>query len=151
MPKIKGVDLDDVEFLKEQIKNKFGSLHEFSAEAEIAYRKMLKFFNDFDVTKEKMDYYQGKFKQTKSSREFQYGRILDIHREQIRQTIMTNYKSYASFCRTYKDFDVVYISNVVEGRLSMVTKQYVKLIRVLEKKYNLKLKNDEANKKRRGS
>lgn len=151
MPKIKGVDLDEVEFLKVQIKNKFGSMHEFAAEAEIAYRSMLKFFNDLDITPDKFEYYHDKFKRTKSSRDFQYGRILDIHREQIRQIIQTHHKKYSNFCRIYKDFDVVYISNVIEGRLKIVTKKYVKLIRILEKNYGLKLKNDETNKKGRRS
>jgi hypothetical protein len=140
MPKINGIDLDEVEFLSVQIKNKFGSMHEFAAEAEIAYRPILKFFNDLEVTQERFEYYTNVYKKTKSSREFQYGRILPEHREAIRKVIQDEYKKYSNFCRKYKHFDVVYISNIVEGRLKLVTKKYVKLVRILEKRYGLKIR-----------
>lgn len=74
------------------------------------------------------------------------GNIRDKDREAIRICIATwnNYKpgSLTKFSDKHKKFDMVYLSNVIGGRLKYETAKYKSLIKILKKDYNLILKTE---------
>jgi len=66
-------------------------------------------------------------------------RISTKDRKKIRISILSCYHSYTEFCEDYEDFDCVYISNVINGKLKLKSTKYIKLISTLTEYHNLKL------------
>jgi hypothetical protein len=67
-------------------------------------------------------------------------KIKGSDRRAIRLNILSNYHNYTEFCKDHSQFDCVYISNVVSGKLKLKSKKYNDLIQVLKEYNNLKLK-----------
>ena len=137
--KVNGIDVDDIDFLKDQVRDKYGSLRTFTAKTSLPYRRTLNLFNRLEFSEAFYINVKRKFYETKHVEET-FGRISKVDRELIRVCIMTNFKSVTAFCKKNRRFDNVYISNIISGRLKLVTPKYRKLILALEKKYNLKIK-----------
>ena len=66
-------------------------------------------------------------------------KISDKDRKSIRLSILKNYHSYTEFCNDFNDFDCVYISNVVGGKLKLKSNKYRNLISILAEYHKLKL------------
>lgn len=130
------VDKDDIAFLKDQVKSKYGSVRTFTLKTGLPYRKGLELFNRFSTTEEFFNKVKTAFYETKHL-QGDIGRINDSDREAIRVCILTNFKSATAFCRRHRRFDNVYVSNIISGRLKLSTLKYRKLVLVLEKRYEL--------------
>jgi hypothetical protein len=137
--KVNGIDVDDIVFLHEQIKSHFGSVKNFCMDSRVSYRRALTMFNKLEFKADfyenvKSNYYSNSKPQMKV-----FGRISPEDRELIRVCVVTNFKSASKFCLKHKEYDSVYVSNIISGRLKTITPKYVGLIKLLEKKYKLKL------------
>lgn len=138
--KIKGVDIEEINFLRDQIKHKFGSVTVFSMETGLQYRKTLNFFTQLEVSEELYDEIKKAYYEKANDRKC--SRISEPHREKIRICILTHYRKATEFCKKYPQFDSVYISNVIHGRLKMTTPKFIELVKVLEKKHSLEINLD---------
>jgi hypothetical protein len=137
--KVNGVDINDLEYLKELIKSHYGSIRTFCLDVWIPYRKTLNMFNKLDFSLEYYEKVKDKYyKSTKTPME-SFGRISNEEREAIRICIAINFKTASNFCSKYDSYDGVYISNIVNGRLKRRTVKFVGLLNTLDKKYKLKL------------
>ena len=136
--KIQGIEIEDVTFLKDQVVYNFGSIKRFSIVSGYNYRKILKNLNDLDLDKKEF----GRIKELyyihvdKNKIPF---RINNEDRAKIRLCILTSFNSYTDFCKKHEEFDVVYITNVVKGNLKLRSTKYFALIKLLKKKYKLKV------------
>jgi len=139
MTKISGVDLNDVNFLRDQIKYKFGSFKAFCNVTGIPYRSTLDAFNNLEFTK-------GGFKKINDAYRKKVNGddvlmiISDEDREAIRVFIVTKFKTYTNFCIKHPDYDVVYLTNIIKGRLRRRTSKYIGLSKVLKEKYEVEIK-----------
>jgi FMN phosphatase YigB (HAD superfamily) len=143
-----GIDLDEVDFLYSQIRSKYGGIKAFTVSTNLHYRKTLDLFNKQEFTSEFFNKVKDRFYKYKNDPET-FGRIDDADREAIRICILTNYRSATAFCKKHKKFDDVYISNVICGRLKLVTPKFRRLTLILKNKYNLEIgeiKLNERNK-----
>jgi len=123
------------EILRKQIIKKFRSLSYFCLLTDLNYKKTLAYFcsldNDSDFQKEIQ------FNIDNTEVDDQHGLIRDEDRKAIRMCVLTNFKNYTEFHREHKEYDSVYLSNIVGGRLSDETEKYQNLIRLLTAEYDL--------------
>ncbi len=137
--KVNGIDVDDVVFLGEQIKSHFGSIKAYCMDTRVSYRRALTMFNKLEFKKDFYEKVKSNYYSNSKPGMAVFGRIPPEDRESIRICIVTNFKSASEFSLKHKEYNNVYISNVISGRLKTRTTKYVRLIKLLEKKYNLKL------------
>jgi len=123
------------EVLKENIHNKFGSLTNFSNVTGICYKDILRILNSDTFLDNEIDDLQEKYLTFDLSNGVE-GYISDQDRKTIRICISMEYKSYTKFYEKHNEFDVVYISNLVEGKLLRTTEKYDKLITLLKEEYS---------------
>ena len=142
MAKINGIDLDDIGYLRDQIETSFGSFSVFTTETGLPYRKTLDLFNKLEFTKK--DYnninnaYKRHIRKRKSEEDIPF-RISAEEREKIRLCILSNFDSYTKFSLKHKEFNVVYLSNVIKGNLKLRSRKYFSFVKLLTKKYKLKV------------
>ena len=115
--KIKGIELDDINFLKDQIIFHFGTLKSFSIQSGVGYRKLLEMLNDLELDKKSFAELKRVYKLNVDKNQVPF-RISDEERERIRIAIVVKDSTYTKFCKKNDEFDVVYISNVVNGKIS---------------------------------
>ncbi len=142
MARVNNVDLDDLEYLRCEIEANFGSLKIFALETGLPYRKTLDAFKRLEFNERDYEVIVSNYKSSMKSREDKDDipyRITKTERERIRMCILNKFPSYTAFCRKHKEFNVVYISNVVKGNLKLRSKKYFKLAKLLTKKYKLEV------------
>ncbi len=127
--------MTEKETLREQITNKFRSLAYFCVLTETNYKKTLAYFCSDDYDSVLLEELQYKLDNTEVDE--QHGLIRDEDRKAIRICVLTNFKNYSAFHRKHKEYDSVYLSNIVGGRLSDETEKYQNLIRLLTAEYDL--------------
>ncbi len=123
------------EIIRKEIISKFKSLSYFSLVTGVNYKKMLSFLcsdhNDSEFEKDLL------FKINNTEVDEHHGLIRDVDRKAIRMCVLTSFKSYSAFHREHDDYDSVYLSNVIGGRLSDETEKYQNLIKLLTVDYDL--------------
>ena len=142
MAKVNGVDLDDLSYFRSEIEANFGSIKVFALETNLSYRKTLSLFNDLEFSSEDYERVSEAYKKHMKSRDFKDDipyRITDKEREKIRICILSNFKSYTKFCLKHKEFNAVYVTNVVKGNLKLRSGKYFRFVKLLTKKYKLKV------------
>lgn len=135
---IKGVKIEDVEFLKDQVVHHFGTIKNFSIISGYNYRKILDNLKNLNINKEDFEEIKKKYYFFVDKNKVPF-RIHEEDRAKIRICILTNFDSYTKFCKKHKKFDVVYITNVVKGNLKLRSTKYVTLTNLLKKKYDLQV------------
>lgn len=130
------ISQEDLDFLKDQIKYHFRSVAAFIRASNLDYRGTLMALKYQDYSRVSYDRINNAYKKYKLDNEYP-ARIHPNVQQKIRLCILTNFKSYTEFCKKHKDFDVVYISNIVNNRLKLRSSKYVQLIDVLERRYGL--------------
>jgi len=137
--KIGEVDVEEINFLRDQINVHFGGLYCFYRTSNITmhYRHLVKFFDELQVNQEFYEKIKETFYACKKERKIKY--ILDRDRESIRKCLRMNFDKYSHFCDKHKSFNNNYITNVIKGRLKLASKKYEKLVLLLVRKYNLEL------------
>jgi hypothetical protein len=139
MAKIRGVEIKDIDYLRDQIKINFGSISVFSRETSLPYRRVLKALGQLEFTKEGFSEIEKAFKlsmKNRSNQDVPY-RITEDERCKIRMCILGNYNSYTDFCKKHKDYDVVYLTNVIKGNLKLKSLKYANFIKLLKRRYKL--------------
>lgn len=121
--------------LKQNIHKKFGSLTNFGNVTDTDYKDLLRILNSDTFTDEEIEDVQEKYLTFDLSNGVE-GYINESEREVLRICIFSKFKSYTKFCEKHDDFDVVYLSNIVEGKLLRVTDKYEKLLTILKEEYN---------------
>ena len=117
--------------LKKRIREKFGSLSNFGIASSTSYQRVLRILNADKIKQKDYDELKEKYHVSEMAD------VLDVYiaeedREKIRVCIMTHCRSYAEFCRVNPEYDITYLSNIVNGKLSRVTDKYIKLIELLK-------------------
>jgi hypothetical protein len=118
--------------LKRDIKEKFGSIARFARVCELNYDDTLRVLNSNSFTGDEIENVFYQYDSYDESSMGFYDIISNEERKAIRLSILTNFKNYTMFCKEYSRFDVVYISNVVNGKLKEKTTKFGNLINTLE-------------------
>ncbi|MHA2009945.1 MAG: hypothetical protein ACW980_21740 [Promethearchaeota archaeon] len=121
--------------LKKDIHSKFGSLTNFSKITHTNYNDLLRILNSSNFSGEEIHDIQFKYLEFDTDGGIE-GYINDSDRESIRICIAINYKSYTSFCDDNPNYDEVYLSNIINGKLKKITTKYGGLLDLLKNKYN---------------
>jgi len=121
--------------LRKDIINKFRTLSYFCELTGISYKKTLKVFNSDSYNIKDLEEIKKAYKITEVDKH--HGLIRDVDRLSIRLCILSSFKSYSAFHRKYSTFDVVYLSNIIEGSLKKETGKYRLLIKLLTAQYRL--------------
>ncbi len=121
--------------LKKDIHRKFGSLVNFSKITDTKYSDLLRILNTSEFTGEEITDVHRKYIEFDIDEGIE-GFIDDSDRESVRICVAVHFKSTTAFCEEHPEYDEVYISNVVTGRLKRVTTKYGGLIDLLKRKYN---------------
>ncbi len=137
--KLYGVDFDEVNDLINDIKTDFGSIFGFANQSGYSYSVLKRTLIGMEFTREefydiKRAYY---VHEAENQRSF---RISDEDRAAIRMCILSNFKNMKAFTKKNKEFNSVYISNVLNGKLCLRTTKFVRLENLLIKKYKLEIK-----------
>lgn len=122
--------------LREKITEKYRSLAYFCKLTGIPYKKTLNFFivdeeNDSETLKDLQILYNV------TDVDKLHGLIRDEDRSTIRLCILSNFKNLSAFCREHDEYDTVYISNIIGGRLTDETRKYQNLVKLLTVNYDL--------------
>ena len=121
------------EALRKEITDKFRSVLSFCATTGTSYNSVMRLIN-------------GKYNSVgvkrirdvcRSSKENNGGFILDKDRRSIRMCILTHHDNYAEFCKSHPEYDNVYLSNIIKGRLVEETPKYRKFVGFLVYTYGL--------------
>ena len=126
--------------LRKDIIEKFETIKYFCKLCGYSYSNFKTFLNSRTPNEEM--YQDAIFKLNDTEVTHIEGNIRDEDREEIRKCIVVNYSSYSAFCRKHTDFNSLYISNIMKGRLKFETSKYRKLIAILERDYNLSLRKE---------
>lgn len=121
--------------LKRDIKEKFGSIARFARVCELNYDDTLRILNSDNFTGDEIQDVFYRYDSYDEVNEGFYDIISNEERSAIRLSILTNFKNYTKFCSEHPRFDVVYISNIVNGKLKEKTTKFGNLINTLEE-YN---------------
>jgi len=126
--------------LRKDIIFKFGSVTYFCKEAKISYRKFITFLNSKRANEEM----QQNARHLCDTLKIDHikGIIRDEDRRAIRICVLTNFDSYTDFCKANKQFDPVYLSNIIKGRLKEERDKYKLLVKILERDYGLELREE---------
>lgn len=127
--------MTEKEALKKDIIKKFKSLSYFCILTETPYKKTLAYFCSSDYDSDLLKELQYKVNTTEVDE--YHGLIRDEDRKAIRICVLTNFKNYSAFHREHNEYDSVYLSNIIGGRLSEETDKYRNLIRLLTANYDL--------------
>ena len=121
--------------LKKDIHRKFGSLTNFSKVSSTNYESLLRILNTNNFSGDEILGIKRKYLDfdTKDGID---GYINDSDREVVRICIAVSFKSFTAFCVENPQYDEVYLSNVINGKLKMITTKYGGLIDLLKTKYN---------------
>jgi hypothetical protein len=128
------------EKLRQDILDKFGSVKYFCKVSEISYRKFITFLN----SKRNNEALRQEARHLCDTIKVEHidGIIRDEDREAIRICIVVKSGSLTNFCKENTNFDTVYISNIVTGRLETETEKYKLLVKILERDYDLVLRKE---------
>lgn len=127
--------------LRKDIIEKFETIKYFCKEAEYSYSNFKTFLNSKTPNEE--IYQDAIFKLDSIVVDHIEGNIRGKDREAIKKCLRINFNSNTEFSNKHTDFDTNYISNVISGRLKYETPKYRKLVKILERDYNLKLETNE--------
>lgn len=141
---INGVKLEDINELRDNIKENFGSLSSFSIQTDISYFIVKKIFISLNINKEDFAFIKKTYEENVDKAEVR-GKITTEEAEKIRISIVTHFKTYRAFAKEHPEYDGVYITNVLNQRLKLKTKKYNEFINLLTTKYGLKLNQNESN------
>jgi len=127
--------MTEKEALKKDIIKKFKSLSYFCILTETPYKNTLAFFCSKDDDSDRLKELRSVAKNTQVDK--YHGLIRDEDRSTIRLCILSNFKNYTVFSREHNEYDTVYLSNIIGGRLSEETEKYRNLVRLLTMDYGL--------------
>lgn len=121
------------EILKDKIIRKFKTISNFCSLTNLPYIKTRiilnedndEFFNSIEKAYNSINVAEN------------HGLIKEVDRNAIDRCIKDNFKNKAKFSEKHKEFNQVYISNIIGGRLTDETKKYIKLVEILTVQYNL--------------
>lgn len=120
--------------LRQEIVDKFKSLSRLSSAANIPYKRIMNILNDDEDNIIQINKLRRMCNNTKKD---ETGLILEKDRKLIRLCILKNYKNYTEFCNNNNEYDSVYLSNIIGGRLVVVSEKYKSLVELLTNEYNL--------------
>lgn len=123
--------------LRKNIIEKFKTIKYFCKLSGIGYSGFKMFLNTNSVN-EKL-YQEALFKLNSIEVDHIEGEIKDEDRKAIRRAILNNFDSYTHFCDIHNDFNMVYISNVVKGKLLNETPKYIRLTTILKRDFGLEI------------
>ena len=132
-----GIPIEDINKLRDDITLNFGSIHAFMKATGFPYRKSKRVLISLEFKQEEFYELKKAYKKNVDLSKVPF-RIPTEDRNKIRICIQINFINYTKFCDEYPEFNCVYITNIVKGRLKLRTEKYNSLVRIL-KKYNLKL------------
>jgi len=137
--KVNGVEIEVVNELRGEIQSNFGSLFSFANHSGFSYSVLKRTFNDLEFTQLDIDNIQSSYNKHLDPEDIPF-RISDVDREAIRVCIVLKFKNVKKFTDKHPEYNSVYISNVINGRLKLESIKYVNFISLLKKKYNLQIK-----------
>jgi len=126
--------MTDKEQLRKEITEKFRTLSNFSDTTGIPYKKVMRILNSKKLDKEGIKDLRETCENTEENKP---GLILEKDRKDIRICILSSFKDYTAFCNENSDYDSVYLSNIIGGRLIEETSKYKNLVKLLNDKYSL--------------
>jgi len=136
--KINGVEVEERNELISNIEKHFGSIYAFSKTSGFSYSILKRTLINLDFSKEDFDAIKASYKANYDPEKVPF-RISEEDRKRIRMCILENFKNSKKFTEKHTEYDSVYLSNVINGRLKLRSNKYVNFISLLEKKYGLDL------------
>lgn len=126
--------------LRKNITTKFGTIKYFCKVGDYGYGSFKAFLNSPLEHKDQVD--EASITCDRLVVNHIDGNITDEIREKIRLCIFKwndyNPGSYTKFCSKHPEFNMNYLSNIVNGKLKHETPKYKKLIKLLKTEYKLK-------------
>lgn len=132
-----GVEISELNALRDNIIQHFGSISAFARATGYSYRKLKSTLIHLEF--EKKDY-----EDIKAVYDKEYDpdvtpfRISEDDSEAIRIAILSNFKKVTLFCEKHTEYNSVYISNIINRKLKLRSKKFKQLEKLLTDKYGLK-------------
>lgn len=133
---INGVKIESLNELRDNIVKHFGSLSAFSQSTGYSYRLLKKALINLEFSKEDYEEIESIYIKENDPDNIPF-RISKDDIESIRMAILSNFKKVTLFCKKHPEYNSVYISNIVNGKLKLKSKKYKGLVKLLKKKYGL--------------
>jgi hypothetical protein len=126
------ITLKNYDSLKQQIRNKYGSIQEFARISGIRYTKINNLFA-YRMPKASEDKLVEEIKSKINSIDAAELFMTNDERLAIRGMIFTNYKSVRAFCADFPEFSMTFVSNVLNGVRTKKDAKYNAFVLTLQK------------------
>jgi hypothetical protein len=126
------VTLKNYDALKQQIRNKYGSIQEFARISGIRYTKINNLFA-YRMPKASEDKLVEEINAKIQSIDAADLFMTNDERLAIRGMIFTNYKSVRAFCADFPEFSMTFVSNVLNGVRTKKDAKYNAFVVTLQK------------------
>jgi hypothetical protein len=126
------ITLKNYDSLKQQIRNKYGSIQEFARISGIRYTKINNLFA-YRMPKASEDKLVEEIKSKIDSIDAAELFMTNDERLAIRGMIFTNYKSVRAFCADFPEFSMTFVSNVLNGVRTKKDAKYNAFVLTLQK------------------
>lgn len=128
----KGIDKETKKELKDEIRKKYGTIHNFCKLAELSYSKMNMFFADrFKHESEEKMYASVKILVDSLVNQMVKQIMTEEERKSIRGIIFSKFKNVRTFCLDHDEFSLTFVSKVINGQRRKKDKKYHRFIEVI--------------------
>ena len=117
--------------LKEQIKNKFGTVRHFCNSSGLKYQKVINVINSRVLDKTYISDLKFYIKNCDPNHRPD---VIDTNdRERIRKMLYLNHKTMKAFCQKHREFSPVFLSNVINGKRKKRDARFKRLHKILSR------------------
>lgn len=120
--------------MKQEIKNKFGTIKSFVTASGLNQNQMISYINNRMSDHKKMEFERLiKTKIDEIGPGFVPQNLInETEREMIRLFVVTNFRSIRNFSNIHPEFSLTFISNIITGRKKTKEKRWFRLLSLIE-------------------
>lgn len=126
------ISTEDKKALKSEIRNKYGSMHNFCRIANISYSRINMFFvGRLKKESEEKLYSEVKVLVDTLLNQMANQTMTEEERKSIRGIIFSKFKNVRTFCLDHDEFSITFVSKVVNGQRRKKDKKYERFLSVI--------------------
>lgn len=134
---LNGVKIEDLNTLRDNIIKHFGSISAFSQKTGYSYRKLKRTLLHLEFEKKDYEEIEKTYNDNVDPDNVPF-RISEEDAEKIRVCIFSHFKKVIFFCEKHPEYNSVYMSNIINGKLKLRSKKFKGLEKLLKEEYGLK-------------
>ena len=136
--RINGVDVKEIDELRDNIEKHFGSIHSFHKVSKYSYGKLKNTLLNLEFTKQTFEEIKEVYNEHLNVDKVPF-RISSEDVDKIRICIYSNFKRVKHFCDKHPEYNTVFMSNLLNNKAKLESDRFNNLVKLLERKYNLEL------------